>query len=159
MLKTLAYIGFAFISFTSSAEAFSIIESKPISELWVNPGFYSFHFDKNKGLNNNNFGPGIEYRYSTTNSITLGAFDNSDNQTSHFAGWYWQPLGLGPVRLGAAVGALDGYPKMKDGGWFTAAIPAVSAEYKNIGTNILIIPGYKNRLYGAISVQLKLRVF
>ncbi len=63
------------------------------------------------------------------------------------------------ARLGAVVGALDGYPKTRDGGWFPAVIPAVSMEYKYVGTNILIVPSYKNRLYGAISVQVKLRVF
>lgn len=159
LLKALVCAGLASISFTSNAETFSVIESKPISELWLNPGFYSFHFDRNKGLNGNNFGPGIEYRYSTTSSVTVGSFNNSDNQNSHFVGWYWQPLELGPARLGVVVGALDGYPKMKDGGWFPAAIPAVSMEYKMVGTNILIIPGYKDRLYGAISVQVKLKVY
>lgn len=159
LLKTLALLGLASVSFASNAEPFSVIESKPISEVWLNPGFYSFHFDKDKGLNDNNFGPGIEYRYSTTSSITVGAFDNSDNQTSRFVGWYWQPLELGPARLGVVIGALDGYPKARNGGWFPAAIPAVSMEYKMVGTNILIIPGYKDRLYGAISVQVKVRVF
>ena len=159
LLKILVCLGLATIPFTSNAETSPIIESKPISELWVNPGFYSFHFQRDKGLNGNNFGPGIEYRYSTTSSVTVGSFDNSDNQNSHFAGWYWQPIGLGPARLGMVVGVLDGYPKMKDGGWFPAVIPAVSMEYKMVGTNILIIPGYKDRLYGAISVQVKLKVY
>ena len=159
MLKTLVCLGLASISLTSSAEIFSAIESKPISELWLNPGFYSHHFQTDKGLNNNNLGLGAEYRYSTTSSVTIGAFDNSDRQTSRYAGWYWQPLALGPVRLGAVVGAMDGYPKMKNGGWFFAAIPTASFEYQNFGANVAFVPGYKDRLYGAISLQLKLKVF
>jgi len=156
---TLACLGLASISFTSNAETFSIIESKPISELWLNPGLYSYHFQKDKGLNNSNFGLGGEYRYSTVSSVTLGVFDNSDRQTSHYAGWYWQPLGLGPVRFGAVVGAIDGYPRMQNGGWFFAVIPTVSIEHKNIGANLMFIPSYKDRLYGAISLQLKLKLF
>ena len=155
----MAGIGLTAISFTSNAEIFSIVESEPISELWLNLGFYSYHFQKNKGLNNSNFGLGGEYRYSTVSSVTLGVFDNSDRQTSHYAGWYWQPTGLGPVRFGVVVGAMGGYPKMRNGGWFFAAIPTASYENKSIGANLTFTPSYKDRLYGAISLQLKLRVF
>jgi len=137
----------------------SIAEPKPISELWLNPGFYSYHFQKDKGLNNSNFGLGGEYRYSTVSSVTLGIFDNSDRQTSHYVGWYWQPLESGPIRFGAVVGAIDGYPKMLDGGWFIAVMPVASIQYKYFGANLMFVPSYKDRLYGAISLQLKFRVF
>lgn len=147
------------ISCTSGAEVFSIIEPKPVTELWLNPGFYSYHFQRDKGLNNNNFGLGGEYRYSTVSSVTLGLINNSDRQTSHYVGWYWQPLGLGPVRFGAVLGAMDGYPKMLNGGWFLAAIPTASVEYKKMGANLMFVPSYRDRLYGAISLQLKFKVF
>jgi hypothetical protein len=156
--KLLACIGLVMISITSNAETFSIIESKPLGELWLNPGFYSYHFQKKKGLNNNDFGLGVDYRYSTVSSVTLGLFNNSDNKTSRYAGWYWQPVGVGPIRFGAVLGALDGYPKMKQGGWFMAVIPTASFEFKNVGANIMFVPSYKDRLYGAISLQLKLRL-
>jgi len=158
-LKVLACLGLFTVPFAASAETFSIIELKPVSELWLNPGLYSYHSQKNIGLNNSNFGLGGEYRYSTVSSITLGGFVNSVRQSSRYAGWYWQPLGLGPVRLGVVAGALDGYPKMRNGGWFLAAIPAASFEYKNIGANLLFIPSYQDKLYGAVSLQLKLRFF
>jgi len=149
----------AAISCPTNAEIFSLVESKPISELWINPGFYSYHFQKEKGLNNSDFGLGGEYRLSTVGSLTLGLFNNSDRKNSHYAGWYWQPVGLGPVRLGAVVGAMDGYPKMVNGGWFFAVIPTASYEYKNVGANVLFVPSYQDRLYGAISFQLKLKVY
>ncbi len=151
----------AIVGLTSSAQAegFGPVASRPISELWINPGLYSFHFQRDKGLNNNNWGLGFEYRYSTVNSVTAGVIDNSDRRTSRYAGWYWQPVAAGPVRLGAVAGAMDGYPKYRDGGWFPVVLPAASVEYKRIGANVLIIPTYKDRLYGAISVQLKLKVF
>jgi hypothetical protein len=144
---------------TEISSLISIAEPKPISELWLNPGFYSYHFQKDKGLNNSNFGLGGEYRYSTVSSVTLGIFDNSDRQTSHYVGWYWQPLESGPIRFGAVVGAIDGYPKMLDGGWFIAVIPVASIQYKYLGANLMFVPSYKDRLYGAISLQLKFRVF
>ena len=72
---------------------------------------------------------------------------------------YYQPFKLGPVRLGAVVGAFNGYPKMRDGGWFPALIPTASFEYKRVGVNVAFVPKYKDRLYGALSIQLKLKVF
>lgn len=159
---SLLVIGLTISSSGSAAETSDIIsigESKPISELWLNPGFYSYHFQTDKGFNNNNFGFGGEYRYTTTSSVMLGFFDNSDNQTSRYIGWFWQPLESGPFHIGAVVGAIDGYPNMLDGGWFIAVIPTASFEYKRIGANLLFVPSYKDRLYGAISLQLKLRVY
>ena len=159
---SLLAIGLTIYPLVSCAESsgfISIVESKPVSELWLNPGFYSYHFQKDKGFNNNNFGLGGEYRYTTTSAAMLGIFDNSDKQTSRYIGWLWQPLVSGPIRIGAVAGAIDGYPHMLDGGWFAAVIPVASFEYKNIGANLLFVPSYKDRLYGAISLQVKLRVF
>lgn len=113
-------MGLAAIPCASRAEIYSVIASKPVSELWLNPGAYSYHFQKDKGLNNSNFGLGGECRYSTVGSVMLGAFENSDRLTSRYAVWHWQPIGIGPVRLGAMMGAIDGYPNMLDGGWFLA---------------------------------------
>jgi len=157
--RWIACIGLASIPFVSIADTFSIVESKPISELWLNAGFYSYHFQQDKGFNNSNYGLGGEYRYSTVSSFTLGEYYNSVRQTSHYAGWYWRPLELGPIRLGAVAGAMDGYPNMQNGGWFLAVIPTASIEYKNIGAYLMYIPSYKDKLYGVITLQLRLRVF
>lgn len=160
--KSLITIVLALSPAVSSAETssfISIVETKPISELWLNPGFYSYHFQKDKGLNNSNFGLGGEYRYSTASSVTLGIFDNSDRQTSRYVGWYWRPFESGPFRFGAVVGAMDGYPNMLNGGWFIVVIPTASIQYGNIGANLMFVPSYKDRLYGAISLQLKFRAF
>jgi len=147
------------ISIAEPQDFFGIVESKPVSEIWLNPGFYSYHFQTDKDLNNSNIGLGGEYRYSTVSSFTLGVFENSDRETSRYAGLYWQPLRLGAFRAGAVFGALDGYQKIQKNGWFLAAIPAVSYEYKYVGFNLMITPSYKDKLYGAISLQLKLRVY
>ncbi len=137
---------------------FEIVDSKPVSEFWVNAGMYSYHFQKDKGLNNSNPGVGLEYRFSNVSSLTLGGYYNSDRKTSHYAGIYWQPLAIGSVRLGAAIGGFDGYPKMHGGGWFAAIIPTASVDYKRVGLNLFFIPTYKDKLYGALSFQLKVRV-
>ena len=148
----------ATLALPAVAQSFTSIEHQPLSELWVNPGFYSYHFQRDRDLDDTNPGLGVEYRFSTVASVTAGRFHNSDRQMSNYAGVYYQPWSIGPVRLGAVVGAFNGYPKMHDGGWFLAAIPVVSVEYQRVGVNFAIVPTYKERLHGAFSVQLKFKI-
>lgn len=140
-------------------ELFTKIDASPKSELWVDTGFYTAHFDGDKDLNGNNKGLAFEYRFLGTMSATAGRFYNSDRAWSNYAGVIWQPYAIGPVRLGLAVAAFDGYPKTRDGGWFPGAIPTLTYEYKRVGVNVGIIPNYKDRLYGGISFQLKFKLF
>ena len=149
----------ACLSGAAVADTFDTIESAPLKEVWINGGFYSYHFDRNKDLNDSNPGLGAEYRFSTVASATAGRFYNSDRAYSNYIGLYYQPFKIGPVRLGAVIGGFNGYPKMRDGGWFPAAIPTASFEYKSVGVNVAFVPKYKDRLYGALSIQLKLKVF
>lgn len=158
MKKLLIGASFAALSMPALADTFSVLENQPLSELWVNPGFYSYHFQRDKGFDDTNPGFGAEYRFSTVASVTAGRFHNSDRRMSNYAGVYYQPWAIGPVRLGAVVGGFDGYPKMRDGGWFLAAIPVVSVEYQRVGVNFAIVPTYKERLHGALSVQLKFKL-
>lgn len=141
------------------AQPFQLIEAQPLSEGWVNAGFESYHFNQNLGLNGNNWGLGGEYRFSTLASVTAGRFYNSDREYSSYAGVYYQPIALGPLRIGAVFGGFNGYPHMLNGGWFPAAIPTISYEYQRIGLNLAIVPSYKDRLYGALSFQLKVKLF
>lgn len=140
-------------------DLFHIIDSTPLNEVWLNAGFYSRHFQRDKNLNDSNPGLGVEYRFSSVASVTAGRFYNSDREYSNYAGIYYQPFAIGDVRLGAVVGGFNGYPKMRDGGWFPAIIPVASYEYKRVGLNFAIIPSYKDRLYGAFTFQLKLKVW
>lgn len=141
------------------AESFRQIESAPMDELWLNAGFYSYHFQKDRDLDNNNWGLGFEYRYSTVNSITAGRFHNSDKQMSDYLAWAWQPWALGQVRLGALLGAIDGYPKAFDGAWFPLILPVASVEYERLGLNFTVVPTYKETLHGSITLQLKLKLY
>jgi hypothetical protein len=38
-------------------------------------------------------------------------------------------------------------------------VPTLTYEYRRVGMNIGIVPSYKDRLYGGVSVQLKLKLF
>jgi len=143
---------------TQDGGLFTKIEAVPASEFWLDTGFATAHFDSDKDLNGANKGLGAEYRFSGTMAATAGRFYNSDRRWSNYAGLIWQPYALGPVRLGLALAAFDGYPNMRDGGWFPAAIPTLTYEYRRVGLNLGIIPSYRDRLYGGISFQLKFRL-
>lgn len=128
-------------------------------ELWLNPGFYAYHFQRERHLNDHAYGFGAEYRFSETGAITAGTFRNSNWAHSHYLAYYWRPLKYGPVRLGVVAGLLDGYPGTRKGGWFPGALPTASLEYGRVGLNMFYIPSYKDRINGSITLQLKLRIF
>jgi len=134
-------------------------QARRLHELWLNPGFYAHHFQKNRNLNDNAAGFGAEYRFSPASSVTGGIYHNSNWHTSHYLGYYWRPLELGPMRLGAAFGALDGYPGARHRGWFPAALPTARLEYGRVALNLFYIPSYKDSVNGSITFQLNLRVY
>lgn len=138
---------------------FELTESQPLNEVWFTPGFYSWHFEHDRNLENSNPGLGVEYRYATDQSVLAGRYYNSDRLYSNYITWLWQPLSLGNVRLGALAGALDGYPRANQGGWFVMAIPVASYEFGNIGVNLTIVPTIPDTVHGSITLQLKVRVF
>jgi hypothetical protein len=142
----------------SADEWFTKIEATPASEFWLDSGFATYHFNRGRDLNGANWGLGAEYRFSGTMVAAAGRFKNSDREYSSYAGVIWQPYALGPVRLGAAIAAFNGYPRMRDGGWFPAVVPTLTWESTRAGVNVGIIPSYKDRLYGGISVQLKIKL-
>lgn len=154
--------GLTFATGCSAAEGFGPFDQvayQPLNEVWVSTGFKTWHFDNGLGLNGHNPGWGFDYRFSTTVSITLGKFFNSDRHDSNYLGAGWYPLSAGPFRFGMFAGLLNGYPRMAQGGPFLAAVPAISAEYGRIGVNLIIVPTIQDRLYGGISLQLKLKLY
>jgi hypothetical protein len=97
---------FLFIKPISAQESngwIEIIDPKSKNEVWVNPGMYSYHFQKDQNLNNNNWGIGLEYRFNSVASATIGNFKNSDNDRSSYAGIYYQPIAIGPIKLGVVM--------------------------------------------------------
>ena len=125
--------------------------------LWLNAGFYSAHFDSGKGLRNANPGIGLEVRIDETWSATAGRFINSDNAHSNYLGAYYQPWTFQGVKLGGVGGVFNGYPRAFNGGWFPAVIPTATLEKGRWGLNVALVPPLKDRLYGALSFQLKFR--
>lgn len=143
----------------SNSDFFQIVKPQSQSQLWINPGMVSYHFQKDQNLNNGNWGAGLEYRFNTVASVTAGRFYNSDRDHSNYAGVYYQPIALGPIKFGAVFGGFNGYPQTNNGGWFAAAFPALTWEGNWVGANVFLIPTIGDRVHGAISLQVKLKVF
>jgi hypothetical protein len=108
-------------------------------------------------LRNANPGLGFEYRIDDTWSATAGRYINSDNANSSYVGAYYQPWIVSGVKLGVVAGAFNGYPKALNGGWFPAVLPVATLESGKFGLNVAWVPPLKDRLYGAVSFQLKFR--
>jgi hypothetical protein len=140
--------------------ALAVVAAAPgaLADVWVNPGFYSHHFDTSKNLNNNNHGLGVEVDITDTYSLTAGVFENSDRATSHYLGAYVMPYRIGALKAGVAVGAFNGYPQMREGGWFPAAVPTVAIEGPRIGLNVSFIPKIGDRVNSALTFQVKFKL-
>lgn len=136
------------------------IQSCKASELWVNTGGVSYHFDRAKNFNEVHAGVGVEWRMNEDLSVMMGFHKNSLSLRSTYASVQYQPLHLGPVKLGVSAGLMTGYPLKKDGGAFFAAIPMATWEGKSFGINVGVIPDLpKQHVDGAVVVQFKFKVW
>jgi hypothetical protein len=148
------------LSLLLAAPAWATEDKDPASgDFWLTTGFATYHFEHDKNLNGRNPGIGVEYQFDKSLAVTAGRFYNSDHQHSNYAGMVYQPWSFHGVRLGAMGGAFNGYPHMRDGGWFLALVPVASFEYKRVGVNLAFVPSYKDRLHGGISLQFKVKLF
>ncbi len=127
--------------------------------VWINPGFFSEHFNQSLGYRQDNWGFGAQVNLPNDLALLGGEFLNSDNTRSHDIGVLWQPWSLGPFKIGAVAGAFNGYPHYQNGAWFPAVLPMVSTHYGIVGANFSVVPNYGNRLHGAFVIQLLLRVW
>jgi hypothetical protein len=130
------------------------------TQVWLNAGGYSHHFRKGD-YREDNYGIGAEVIVAPEHSFIAGTFINSDRERSRYAGyhwrpWQWQPTGVG-VRAGLVFALIDGYSNTNHGNAFPVAFPALSAEYRLFGANLIIVPISKNG--AALALQLKLRAW
>lgn len=132
-------------------------------QIWLNPGTFSVHFDRDKDLREDNTGLGAEVALASDHVLAAGSFINSNRRRSQFGAYYWRPLHWQPwdikVHAGIAVGAFEGYPNYRNGAWFPAALPMLAIEGNRVGVNVFFVPTIKNRLDGAIALQFKLRAW
>lgn len=154
------------LAFSGAVFASHAISAEYSPQVWINPGLYSYHFDRSKNFRDNNIGAGAEVLFTKDHGVMAGTFINSDRARSHYVAYQWRPLHWETfesftVSGGVIAGAFDGYPRTRNGGWFLAPLPLLAIEGKRnrFGVNFTIVPNYGNRLHGAVAIQLKLRVW
>jgi hypothetical protein len=157
-----ALFGMLFVSsaLLCSAHAASPDDSP---QVWLNPGVFSRHFERNPSFREDNVGLGAELLPSPDHGVMAGTFINSQRARTRYGAYQWRPLhwllGDTLVSAGIAVGGFDGYPRYRDGAWFAAALPILAIEGKRLGANVSIVPTLKDRVDGAVVLQVKLRVW
>ena len=159
LISTWFLLTYSAVALGDSYGPIDVIAPTEKKELWLNPGLYSYHFDRNQDFNSFNYGFGVEYRFSSIASVTAGTYRNSYYNTSNYIGAYWQPIALGPINMGFVLGGFNGYSNTNNGGWFPAVLPAFTIEGKRIGLNLLVIPTVADRISGSLSLQLKFKAF
>ncbi len=142
----------------STAWAEEAVEETSADALWLNVGALTYHPNRDKGYNENNSGLGVEYRLRPNTSVMLGTFKNSVHRDTNYAAVNWQPIALGNWKLGLAVGVMNGYPGVENGGYFAAALPMASYEGKRFGVNFSVIPSLP-QVDAALVLQVKFRLF
>jgi len=128
-------------------------------QVWLDAGFLSYHFEDRDKLNAYNWGFGAAWRFTEDFSLVAGTYHNSMRDQSTYAALAWQPLHLGPFRLGLLAGVIRGYPDVNNGGWFPMALPVISVEYGRVGVNLVVVPSTRATGTGSLSFQIKVRVW
>ena len=128
--------------------------------LWISAGMISYHFNREANQRDLNWGYGIQSNLTNNVSVLGGNYINSKDARSNYLGMAWQPLVWHSVRIGLEVGVIDGYPDIRHGGYFVAAMPCLSIHNDSIGVNITLVPYYSNYMHSsAISAQMIMRVW
>lgn len=129
------------------------------SKLWLSPGLSSYHADRGPKYNENNSGLGAEYDLSPRAKVAAGMFRNSVDRDSRYLGMalLGQPLdSVEGLRAGLLAGGINGYPAMRQGGFFPMIAPMLSYEGKNVGLNVLGLPKVGN-ISPVVAAQMKVR--
>lgn len=152
----------ALLLLCAAARGAEAADPQPPAQVWLNPGLYSYHFDRDADLRENNAGLGMEVLVARDHTLMAGTFINSEGERTRYGAYQWRPLHWRPagvnVSAGVAVGAFDGYPRMRDGGSFVGIVPLLGIEGRRLGANVAIVPSIRGRLHGALAFQVKLRV-
>ncbi len=128
-------------------------------QVWLNPGLLSYHFKRAAHYNAYNWGFGADVRVSEDFTLSAGEYRNSVRRHSTYATVAWQPLHLGPLRIGATAGAIRGYPDVNNGGWSPMAAPVIGIEYGRVGATLIYVPTIRGKVDGCISLQIRIRVW
>lgn len=112
---------------------------------WLVLGGMAYHSCRTCGFREDN--PGLALQWQSpwfeeltgleNTRLTAGAYINSNNRNSLYAGAQWLPYSYGPVKLGLQAVLITGYLEAKI---TPVLLPLVSVETKHVGLDIYAVP-------------------
>ncbi len=137
--------------------------------LWVTSGFLSYHYTKpqpwERQFNQNNLGVGVEYAINPNWTVAAGRYANSVWKHSNYLQALYTPDATSfrvsnvDIKMGVAVGTVNGYSDMNHGKYAPAALPVISLETQRVGFNLTVIPTMFGNTVGAYAIQFKVKAF
>ena len=128
-------------------------------DLFVDINLHAHHFNRNDvaKYNLNEVNPGIGLHFVDGNYHKLiGAYKNSDRNTSTYALLAWTPIVLGPVRIGAVSGLVTGYEEPFQ---FAGGAYIVAKLTDRVNLNITAVPTIRSiKCYGFAGFQLSFKL-
>lgn len=119
---------------------------------WIVGTLGSHHFTGDKH-EQHNYGAGVELPSSRDRvAFVAGAYRNSFDRLSAYAGAAWTPLAAGPVHAGVIAAMVTGYPS----GPVPAILPTLQIEGERFGGNLYYAPKLKDSC-AVIGLQVKFR--
>lgn len=135
--------------------------AKPDDAPWLVLGGISRHTCRDCGFRESNPGLAIQWSpqwlkdYTESNNwrLTAGAFINSNDRNSVYAGTLWLPLEYGISKFGLQAVVITGYLKQSI---TPTLLPTITLEYKNVGADIFLVPKFPS-VSAAVLVSFKVR--
>ncbi len=112
---------------------------------WLVLGGLAYHSCRTCGFRESN--PGLALQWQSpwfeeltgfeNTRLTAGAYINSNNRNSVYAGAQWLPYSYGPVKLGLQAVLITGY---KEAVITPVLLPLVSVETQYVGVDVYAVP-------------------
>lgn len=128
----------------------------PTPKFWLTLGWLSWHVDREERKNGLNYGLGVEAELSDRWALSAGAYRNTFDETSVYAGALWRFWRADSVSLGVMLGVVNGYRHMNDRGLTGYAFPMLQWHGRRVGANLALVPPYERKTDGLVALQVKL---
>lgn len=128
---------------------------------WLILGGISRHTCRDCGFRESNPGLAVQWspawlkEYSDSNDwrLTAGAYINSNDRNSVYAGVQWLPIEYGVVKAGVQAAVITNYLKKSI---LPTLLPTISIETKYVGADIFLVPKFPS-VSSAILLSFKVR--
>ena len=138
-----------------------VINSTVSEHPWLVLGGLAYHSCRTCGFRESN--PGLALQWQSpwfeeltgleNTRLTAGAYINSNDRNSLYAGAQWLPYSYGPVKLGLQAVLITGYLEAKI---TPVLLPLVSVETQHVGLDVYAVPKI-TKVSAAVFATVKVR--